>query len=131
MRLVTGSLSLIKQISFAPIDKVTLFTKTSNDTVRVEASWITIPMYVTSGYLNSSTIQGASGSSYKASLSARLQKRIGVTPYCLIKVELCSGENLIIGTPDIPVRSSENVTLSMVKFDVNHNSIDPPLMLID
>jgi len=123
------AIELIKTISLAPINSIKVFRKQNNKVV-VDALWRIIPMHVSSGQLSSVSRQDGPGTSYTTNVSARLKNSLGEMPYCIVKIELCSERTLILGTPDIPIKPNENISLSIVNFNINHNSIDGPLELV-
>lgn len=123
------AIEIIKSIAFAPVNKVIEFIQQGHS-VQSRAYWKTIPMHVASGQLTSMSKQEAAGTAYTTNISVRLKESIGMLEHGIFKVELCSGRTLIVGTPDIPVRANENISLSLTSLSITHNSIDPPLELV-
>ncbi|GAA4137877.1 hypothetical protein GCM10022216_14380 [Sphingobacterium kyonggiense] len=92
--------------------------------------WKDIPMHLASGEMQIISKQHPAGTYYTCNISARLKVIFGTIPESLIKITLCDGRELILGTPFIPVKSDETRSLTNYLFSIQHNGIDPPLEMI-
>jgi|SRR5690606_5631325 len=123
-------IEIIQSIEYAPINEVISYNEVPDGKVIVNANWKDIPIHRASGELNSSSRNDAPGTSHSTTLFARLKQNIGDIPLSLIKVTLCSGRVVIIGTPFLPAKAEGSVDRYLSIFSVNHRSIKPPLELI-
>lgn len=125
------AIQLIEAIFYAPIHSIISFESYPGNKVNVNVvEWKNIPMTPASAFLEYSSRQDSPGSSYDIAITARLKENIGLIPESILKVRLCAGKELIIGTPFIPVKSDETNNLSLTEFKINHSSISIPSELI-
>lgn len=122
-------IELIRDIAYAPIHKVTDFRQ-QGDKVSVTAQWTNIPMKVSSGTMGYFTRSNTPGVYAVIDVSARLNTRIADPTRCLIKITLCSGISVIIGTPHVPVLPEIRESLTSITFQISHNSMTKPLELL-
>lgn len=125
------ALHIIKSLAFTPHHQVVSFLHTPDNKAEVEVmQWLDLGMYPTSGEISYASKENDAGTSYTINIAARLKDPIKQYRYGLIKIELCSGKVLIVGTPDVPVSMIENSNLNLTRLSITHNAAQPPLELI-
>lgn len=125
---------LIDQIHTTPINQIKSYAN-HNGKISIAAQWLDFPMLIASGELTVTSRPDIPGTSYIINITGRFNKQFSAYhhqqhfPACVLRVTLCSGQQLIIGTPDMPVQIATNSTLSTKRFTITYNSIHPPLEL--
>lgn len=122
---------IIKSMAFTPYHQVVSFVNKPDNTSEVEVvQWFDLDMHPTSGEISYASKENDAGTSYTINVAARLKNPIKQYRYGLLKIELCSGKELIVGTPDVPVSMLESSNLNLTRLNLTHNAIDPPYELI-
>jgi len=125
------AVELIQSLSYAKINEIISFQRNSDGSVLVEVTgWTDIPMNPASGEFSYTSRTDSAGISYTTSVGARLREHIGAIPECILKIILCSGRVLILGTPFVPVRGGESRSLTLNRLGIEHYSVDPAALLV-
>lgn len=88
-----------------------------------------LPIAKSSTRLKISSARSAAGESYDVTLSANLNEEIKKLTKGIYLVTLESGEVLIIGSADYPVKYNSDELLKEKSFDISHKSIQKPLKI--
>lgn len=125
------AVQIIESLVFAEVRDVLQFDKMpENQVVVAVRTWKDLPIHPASGEMTFTSRTDAPGISYNISVSARLKESKGISDECIFKVKLCSGKELIIGSPFIPVIPLQNSSISLTSIQISHLSTCPPLELI-
>lgn len=125
------ALQIIQSIAFVNLNQVISYYPYPTGSVKMTVTeWTDFPMHVASGDIDTSSRTDAPGTSYASTISARLKQDIMLPNAVILKVTLCSGAELIVGTPDIPVRIKKNSSLSRNTLNISYNGFHQPLNLI-
>lgn len=125
------ALQIIQSIAYVNLNELVSFYPFPNGSVNIEVTdWTPIPMHPASGEMNTTSRTDAAGISYTTAISVRLKTDIKLPDAIILLVTLCSGKQLVIGSPDLPVRVNKNQTLSLSILSINYTSFHQPLEVI-
>jgi len=125
------AIQIIQSIAYANLNEVVSFYPFTTGKVNIEVTgWHPFPMHPASGDLDTSTRTDGPGTTYNSTISARLKNDVQLPDAVILLITLCSGKQLILGSPDIPVRTNKNMSLSLTTLSVSYASFNQPLELI-
>src|SRR5690606_5845838 len=125
------AIQIIQSLSYANLDEVISFYPFPTGKANIEVTdWHPFPTHPASGDLDTTTRTGAPGTTYNSTISARLKTDIELPDAVILLVTLCSGRQLLLGSPDIPVRANKNMSLSLTTLSISYTSFNQPLELI-
>ena len=119
---------IIQSLYIAQLHDIISYSPFPSGSGQIEvANWIAVPMHPASGEMTISDSHTPAGRSFRTMLSCRLRQSFSIPRACILKVVLCNGDELLIGSPDIPVQPNKNSTLYLDTFTINHDTFHPPL----
>ena len=123
------ALQIIQSLAYASIDQIISYYPFPSGSIEAQVTqWQEIPMYPTSGELATVSRTTESGTTYGSNISARIKSEFQLPDAAILKITLCSGEEYIIGSPDIPVRINQSLDITKApQITINHTSHIPPL----
>ncbi len=125
------AIEIISSLDYAPVRSIISFESFPDHTAKVVVEeWKSIPMNPASGEMQTRQGDGPSGQHYSTTISARIKQALKPIDACIIKLVLCSGKELIIGTPGIPAIIISSSTLSGSRMNIEYDNIMPPLELL-
>lgn len=125
------AIQIIESISFASVRDVLEFDKVPDLGVNVTVrEWKDLAIHPASGDLSFNTRSDASGILYNIGIQARLKQNNLIPEEGIFKIKLCSGKELIVGSPFIPVTPLQNSSLSLTSIRIDHISPTPPLEVL-
>lgn len=125
------ALQIIQSIAYANLNDVVSFYPFPKGSVNIEVTdWKPMFMHPASGDLDTSTRTDGSGTTYNSTISARLKNDIQLPDAVILLITLCSGKQVVLGSPDIPVRANKNMTLSLSTLSISYSCFNQPLELI-
>lgn len=125
------ALQIIQSIAYANLNDVISFYSFPTDKVNIEVTeWHLFPMHPASGDLDTSTRTDGPGTTYNSTISARLKNDIPLPDAVILLITLCSGKQVVLGSPDIPVRANKNISLSLTTLSISYSSFNQPLEVI-
>lgn len=122
-------IQLIDQIHYASINNIRSYAD-HNGKISITALWSEIPMRIASAEIVTTSRQDSAGTSYAITINAAFRYMPEYLPACILRVTLCSGKQLIVGSPDMPVTIATSSTLATRRFTITHNSIYPPQEIV-
>lgn len=117
-------------LAFLSIKDVASFTTKANTVTVTGAPWQVLPLVPSPlNLLSFSNKKTANGAEHNNSLDALLKTSPTISEGVILKVRLDTGENIIIGDLDLPVRFNFATSLNNCKITVDHKSWRPYLYL--
>src|SRR5690606_1497682 len=121
---------IIQSLFIAQLHDIISYSPFPSGSGQIEvANWTAVPMHPASGEMTISDSHTPAGRSFRTMLSCRLRQSFSIPRACILKVVLCNGGELLIGSPDIPVQPNKNSSLYLDTFTINHETFHPPLPL--
>ncbi len=125
------AIQLIESICYTPIHKIIKYTRFPGNKVNVMVvDWQVLPITAASAELHVATMETDSNLYYAIRMSGNLKSKIDSIDESIFKIKLCSGEELIFGSPYIPVKPLFSNNLNNSKFEINYSSPSGPSTLI-
>lgn len=125
------AVQIIKSLAVASFDSIIKFIPGIDNQIELEVvAWQDVNIQPASATYSSISKSSPAGKYFTTQLSARLKNPISPSVVGIWKIELCSGEILILGTPDVPVKFDESYNLNIGRLNITHDSIMPPNKLI-
>jgi|SRR5690606_3449065 len=124
-------IQIVESLAYASLNEIISFYPFPAGKVDVQVTnWHPFPMHPASGELDTTTRTDAPGTTYNSTISARLKTDIELPDAVIIRVTLCSGKQLLLGSPDIPVRANKNMSLSLTTLSISYSNYQQPLEIL-
>lgn len=124
------SLNIITGISYASSRAIQSFNPSTSGNVRIAtAVWKPVDYVIGSAGFTINEDKDKNGETYISNLSVNLRSSMADPGPVLVKIEFDSGEVIIIGEPDLPVRFEKNNSLTQKNLKIQHKSWHYPYKL--
>lgn len=124
-------LNIITDIHYAGKNEIISFNPGPSGSVRIEvAEWKQLEFVIGTISFSVKDDQTKSGLQYTASLSGNLKLNIINPGPVIIKLQFDSGDSLVIGETDLPVRMELTQSLSQKSMKIQHKSWHYPYKVI-
>src|SRR5690606_5927581 len=118
---------IIQSLYIAQLHDIISYSPFPHGSGQIEvANWIAVPLHPASGELPVADSHLPAGRSLRTLLRCRLRQSFSIPRGCILKVVLCNGDELLLGSPDIPVQPNKHSTLSLDTFTINPDTFHPP-----
>lgn len=119
---MTDKINNICKLEFAAITQINEFLEASSGHVLIDASWTEIPIIPGASVLISKDPTKA-GRKYSSDFSGKLRSILDLQPVGIFRLTMDNDDDpMIIGDPDLPVRTSEAIALREKSIRFSHES---------
>lgn len=119
---MTEKINNICKLEYAPLSRISQFIEASSGHLLIEATWTQIPL-IPGASLSIGKDHTRSGRKYDCDFTGRLRTILDLHSVGIFRITLDDGSMpLIIGDPDLPVRTREAISLQQKSISFAHEA---------
>ena len=126
-------LNIIKEIYFAKVTDVLSYKQRTDvfGEVTIDTTqWQKINRSPAPATLTVAKRKTTAGDEFTSDISIALREPVIVPEPVVLRIDLCDGESLIVGSPELPVFIESNIQLISKQLSISHKSWHYPLTYI-